>query len=110
MRITFSAHAVQRYQERVKPDLTTAEALADLRRVEGAGITELTPPAWLHTPDRAELYLLLGDLCFPLRDIGNERYVAVTCFARGVPSTEARRYRTERKRRRRLGHRGERVA
>jgi hypothetical protein len=86
MQVTFTAHAVDRYIERVKPCLGPARA-----RVECMGLAligEVVPvsPDWIGCDDKAnDGYLVCGDVCFPLRG-----GLAVTCLTRGLVSDRVR--------------------
>lgn len=88
MRVTFTAHAVDRYIERVKPCLGPARA-----RVECMGLAligEITSecPAWLSFEGDCDGYLTCGDVAFPLKG-----HCAVTCLTRGLLPASDRRWR-----------------
>jgi hypothetical protein len=99
-RLKVGAHALERYQERVKPTLDGDPLLADLSRV--LLHAELMPvaPAWIWGEERAEEWVVLGDaIAFPV--LGG---VLATCLTRSHPGEENRekmnRGRQERARRR----------
>ena len=78
-----SAHAVEQYQQRVKPALELDAARGELERlVSGAQITAVEP-IWVHAANPSAFYLLIGDaVALPLvaQDGG---WVATTCVAAG---------------------------
>lgn len=93
----FSDHAVARYCERVRPSLDKARALEELLRVTRHANTSLEPPAWVSPTDPADVWLILGDVCFPLRRVTATTEVATTCLARGTLTPGARRARSQRR-------------
>jgi hypothetical protein len=105
MPIRFSSHAVDRFQERVRPTLDEVSALRELRRLVHHGTIATEPPGWLQATarQRAPLYLVIGDLVLPL-DISrrsNDQLIALTVIPRGSLSTNARALRNARRARRR---------
>lgn len=102
--VRFSAHAVQRYRERVKPTLTMRQAEQDLIRVASFGRLLEKPPAWLLSPWHAgaPLYLELADIVLTLRTRPPAfELIATTCMTR---RSEGRRPRQGRPSKRK-GHR-----
>jgi len=97
LRVCVSPHALTRYVERVKPGLEIGAAYRDLTRVSEHGEIVLDPPPWLARTmlKRADLYLQIGDIVFPLRrDRGRPGSChATTCIARSGLSDLARRRR-----------------
>jgi hypothetical protein len=90
--IDLTAHAIQRFRDRVRPALDLDAAADELARL--AGQAELTPcrPEWLQ--GFAHLYLVAGDVALPLEPaLGDpERLVATTCLVRnGHPRRRRRR-------------------
>lgn len=83
--VRFSAHAVARYVERVRPTLTTEAAEAEILRVGRCGVVDLGAPRWLGR-SRAFLYLTVGDVTFPLDADDDGQLVACTCLSRGMPT------------------------
>ncbi|MEJ7784892.1 MAG: hypothetical protein WKF96_08820 [Solirubrobacteraceae bacterium] len=101
--IEITAHAVQRYQQRVRPSLSIEAAEDELARVALVGEVLTEPPAW-HLRSCARLapfYLCLADVVLPLTPHRGDPgvLVATTCLAKGSLSTDSRRYRTARRRR-----------
>ena len=80
--IDLTAHAIQRFRDRVRPALDFDAAAEELANLVGHG--ELTPvrPPWL--TGFALLYLVAGDVALPLEPaLGDpERLVATTCLVR----------------------------
>jgi hypothetical protein len=113
--VTFSRHAVERYQERAFPAADLQLAQARLDALAPSARIASRPPGWLAEREvhRSELYLVIGDLVFPLvraGEDGEERWFAKTCIARGGISEDARRrrnaVRVQRHRSRRVSRRG----
>lgn len=107
--IELTAHAVDRYVERVRPGLAREVAEAELAHVVLAGEVVTTPPAW-HLANCAQVapsYLVVADVLLPLvpRPDDPDVLVATTCLAKGSLTPEVRRRRT-RHRRRQGAHRG----
>ncbi len=101
--IELSAHAVERYQQRVRPGLSLEAAEDELARVALVGEITTDPPAW-HLRSCAQIapfYLCVGDvlLTLALHQTQPDVFVATTCLAKGSLSADARRYRTTRRRR-----------
>jgi hypothetical protein len=101
--ITLSRHAVQRYQERVRPGLDAARAEEDLQRLVAAADVQPLAPMWCRSVQLALCYAVIGDVCLPLerdrRSIG--RLIATTCLTPGWK----RKSRGSRPKRRRGGRR-----
>lgn len=101
--VALSHHAVERYQERVRPGLEAKLARADLQRLMSAGEITSCPPAWLQSRERqsAAFYLTIGDVVLPLDPCrrNRERLVALTCIVRGSLSGAARASRSARRHR-----------
>jgi hypothetical protein len=94
-------HAIERYQERVKPTLTVAEAELDLRRVLRYAEITAQMPEWL-SPGDAREWVMLGDaIAFPMLD-GR----VLTCVTR-LTAGDERREATGRARRARAARRAQ---
>ena len=99
--IQLSQHAVERFQERVRPALDVAPAADELAALILFGDVVDTPPSW-HAGTCAQLapfYLVAGDVLLPLKQHWSEPdvLVATTCLVRGVRSEDVRaRVRTRR--------------
>jgi hypothetical protein len=93
-RIMFSAHALERFRERVRPALSPRDAESDLRRLAGLGEVVDGAPAWLadNQQQHAVCYLVVGDVVFPLGPAREDATMlcARTCIARGGLSDLAR--------------------
>ena len=108
--IQLSKHAVERFQQRVRPGLAFADAEDQLAQLALVADLVAEPPSW-HAASCAQLapwYLVIGDVVLPLKPHWNDSdvLVATTCLARGERS-EALRHR-RRARRREASHRGRR--
>lgn len=101
--VELTAHAVQRYHQRVRPALSLEAAADELARVALVGEITTEPPAW-HLRSCAQIapyYLRVADVLLPLTPHRGQPdvLVATTCLAKGSLSPDARRYRTARRRR-----------
>jgi hypothetical protein len=99
--VELTAHAVERYNHRVRPGLSLEAAADELAQIALVGEITSDPPAW-HLRSCAQiapLYLCIGDVLLPLTPGRGEPevLVATTCLARGSLSPDARRYRTARR-------------
>ena len=97
-KITFSHHAVERYRERAFPAADLQLARARLEALASSARVAAHPPRWCaaKAQQEAELYLVIGDLVFPLVRTGEDQdhqWLAMTCIARGGISARARRRR-----------------
>ena len=93
-----SDHAVQRYQERVRPGLDEAAARAELERLRAVAAVASDPPGWLHAADQAPWYLLLGDdVVLPLLRQSDGRWVASTCVPKSALTLQRRAAKTARR-------------
>jgi hypothetical protein len=101
--VELTAHAVQRYQQRVRPALSLEAAADELARVALVGEITTEPPTW-HLRSCAQVapyYLSVADVLLPLTPHRGRPglLVATTCLVKGSLSPDARRYRTARRRR-----------
>lgn len=87
-------HAVDRYQERVRPALSPEAAKADLLRLIAACGRQGTPPEWAISNEYVtDWFLFIGDdVCLPIH-----KGSAVTCLTRGGLPELTRARRNERK-------------
>jgi hypothetical protein len=78
-------HCVQRYIERVKPDLERRAARRELDQLKQVGTIVTSAPAWAHEADPAACYLMIGDdIVLPLAG-GVGGWWASTCLVfRGI--------------------------
>jgi hypothetical protein len=109
--IGLTSHAVDRFQERVRPGLSHEQAEEELGRLIRFGEVSSAPPRWLADTQRqrAAFYLLVGDIVLPLdpHPAQRERLQALTCLVAGGISEAARERRNSlRARRRSLAYAG----
>jgi hypothetical protein len=92
--VRFSAHAVDRYCERVAIAIDPASAQRHITNLVAVAEISARPPEWLaeKTKQESELYLTLGwDVAFPLaRDTAGHSLIAKTCLTRGSISEATR--------------------
>jgi hypothetical protein len=103
-RIVLSDHAVERYQERVKPALDLQAAREDLERMLPLGTFQHDPPPWDRPFDEADGWLLLGEgIVIPLSRNQDRRpgFWAITVLSHREISPEKRRARNDHKARQR---------
>jgi hypothetical protein len=92
--LLFTAHALERYQQRIRPHLTLHEAAADLRRLS-VHATIGDRPEWAAWHPREGRWLLIGpSIAFPVDD-----YRVLTCLAQGCISDTWRQKRNRDRRR-----------
>ena len=105
--IWFSDHAVQRYQERLRPGLDLLHARNELTRLADAGQVTPNPPGWAQTADGGPFLILGPDVCLPLVPKGRNRLVATTVLTRDSlkPADREQRHRERRIRRHARHHR-----
>jgi hypothetical protein len=97
VRYILTAHAVERFIERVRSGLSWSGAEMELERVLEHGQLTEQPPVWLAERSRpdASMYVSLGDVVLPLAP-SRERvgqWIALTCLTSGTlaPAVRARR-------------------
>jgi hypothetical protein len=100
--IHLTRHAVERFQERVRPALEFADAETELAKLALVGELINEPPRW-HADRCAQIapwYLVIGDVLLPLNAHRSDpgEFVATTCLTRGTYSDDARRRRRNRRR------------
>src|SRR3954452_22560787 len=91
--ISFTKHAIERFQERCRPALSIDAAGAELARIAVHGEVTGSAPAWhaRRAATTCEAYLLLGDdIVLPLVRVRDSEWVAKTCLTRGTLSDAAR--------------------
>jgi hypothetical protein len=108
MTVTLTVHAVERFQERVRPTLDLEAAKTELdRRADQFGRRVEARPDWLGMEGRnivapADAYLLIGDdVVLPLADRSTGP-LALSCLVRGSIPPAERRQRNVKRRKRRL--------
>ncbi len=95
--VALSAHAVEQYQQRVKPGLDLDPARAELERLRQVGEISAVAPSWVNAATPARYYLLLGDaIVLPLAPNG-ERWLATTCVTEQTMTPTRRRAKSARK-------------
>ena len=106
--VLLSTHAIERFNERVRPGLDYASAAVELARLVLAAELSTEPPTWLAATQaqRSAMYAVIGDLVLPLDPSRQDQAAlcALTCLARGSISSHTR----ERRTRARKGARGRR--
>jgi hypothetical protein len=91
LEICITTHAVERFQERVRPGLSFAAAADELAHLIGLGELREEPPPWCLTREDAG-YLVIGDLVLPLAACAEDGvFYATTCLTRGSRSRFRRR-------------------
>src|SRR4051794_15258525 len=86
LEIRITDHAVERFQERVRPGLSVDVAAHELARLIPLGFIYEQPPAWCAARP-CPAYLVVGDLVLPLVTCADEGvYYATTCLTRGSRS------------------------
>lgn len=100
-RVSFSAHAVERYVERARPGVDHPCAEAELVGLAGFGVVLAGAPLWA-TSGSPFPHLVIADITFPLVPdrFDPEVLVATTCLVRGMRPTGWRGRRASRVRRR----------
>jgi len=98
--VEFGPHAVERYQERLRPALSIEGAEIELERIANHARLSSDPPTWVGSDrDDSPIFLSVGDATFPLsltRD--GTAFRARTCLVRGSLSPQARERRNQRRR------------
>ena len=81
--IFLTRHAIERYEQRIRPGVTIEEARADLERLAAQGTLTVDPPPWIGQSNwtAAVRYLLVGDVVLPLGR-ADGRLIALTCIPR----------------------------
>ena len=80
--VALSAHAIEQYQQRVKPGLDLDAARDELERLRPLGEIATVAPDWVNAARPAPYYLLLGDaIVLPLAPQA-AGWVATTCVTR----------------------------
>jgi hypothetical protein len=102
-RILVTAHAVERFVERVRPGLDAAQARGELERILCTAEVGSRAPAWLAERAVAEgpIYVVVDDVVLPAVPTASGDIRVVTCFARGCWIDDARRRRNARRQDRR---------
>jgi hypothetical protein len=99
--VILTFHAIQRYCDRVKPDLTFGEANAELRRLLRTATVVSKRPSWSNDKHEDAAYAVLSDgIVLVVRSDQYAAGVAVTCLTRAGVSDEARAKRNRRRPRR----------
>ena len=97
--VVVSAHAVERYLERVQPGQGADAAARHIVALFRFGAIAPRPAAWDRARSPGLLYLTVGDVSFVLGAdrCSPGRLVARTCVARGMPAAPGRRRRRKRR-------------
>jgi len=95
--VLLSAHAVEQYQQRVKPGLDVAAARFELEQLRLVGEITSDAPVWVNAARPADYYLRLGDdVVLPLIPQG-DGWVATTCVTQLTFTPTRRRAKSARK-------------
>lgn len=85
--VRLGPHAVERYQERVRPTLSLPSVHTEARNTLPSGTIANKRPTWITTysPNNDDAWLLLGDdVAFPLiHDKEHNDLFALTCLTKG---------------------------
>jgi hypothetical protein len=104
--LDFSAHAVERFGERLRPGLAEDQIRRQLWHMLATATVTREPPPWFSGDRTAVAYLTLGaDDCMPLRDRQQGVLLASTLIVRGTISEEVRQRRNIRRATRTTGRR-----
>jgi hypothetical protein len=99
--VILTAHAIERYRDRVKPHLTFGEASAELRRLLRHATVVSERPSWSNDRYEDATYVVLSDgIALVVRSDQYAAGVAVTCLTRAGVSDETRTKRNRRRPRR----------
>lgn len=101
LKVRATYHAVERWHERVRPNLTLTAAESDLIRVaQGIGRVSDVRPDWAGPGDnrprapRERRYMLVGDdICLVLERRSRDSWVVLTVLTRSGLSPQARKRR-----------------
>ena len=100
MKVTLTEHAVQRFNERVRPGLSIAQARTELRRLVAEHAEPCAePPRWYFEGEqaRADTLVRIGpDILLPCAT-RDGRLFALTVVCRGLVGDQERAYRRRRK-------------
>ncbi len=78
--VRISVHAIEQYQQRVKPGLDPDAARAELERLRAVATITTDQPVWLHAAREAPCYLLIGEsIALPITPQA-DGWVATTCL------------------------------
>lgn len=103
LEIQLTTHAIERFQQRVRPGLDLEAAGDELARLLATAAIVQDPPDWFARRQArvACSYLVVGDLVLPLQQSrsGDGTLVAVSCIPRGSLSEMARARRNSARRR-----------
>jgi hypothetical protein len=111
--VNFSGHALERYRERIRPEMTDDEQVrSELSKLLGTAIVTRERPGWVRpgTGAKPAAYLVLADsICLPLVASGGELIATSTLLAHMVEGATRER-RNAAGQRRRAGRRDQRNA
>jgi hypothetical protein len=95
--VRISDHAVEQYQQRIKPGFDLQAAQAELEQLRAVAQIATSAPEWVNAVRQAPCYLLIGDaIVLPvLRD--RNGWVATTCLINRTITPARRQAKTARK-------------
>ena len=95
--VRISDHAVEQYQQRIKPGFDLDAAQAELEQLRAVAQIAASAPGWVNAVRQAPCYLLIGDaIVLPvLRD--RNGWVATTCLIDRTITPARRQAKTARK-------------
>ena len=95
--VRISDHAVEQYQQRIKPGFDLDAAQAELKQLRAVAQIAASVPGWVNAVRQAPCYLLIGDaIVLPvLRD--RNGWVATTCLIDRTITPARRQAKTARK-------------
>lgn len=80
--VVFSLHAIERFQQRLRPTVSHEQAASELMHLARCGAFGRQPPEWCPWDYRSPRYLVVADVVFPLAALPDkpESYIATTCL------------------------------
>lgn len=78
--VRFSVHAIEQYQDRVKPGLGKEQVAAELSNLAPVGEVVTQHPGWARVARPAPFYLLLAGVAFPLKQLSDGSWLALTAL------------------------------
>ena len=95
--VRISDHAVEQYQQRIKPGLDLDAAQAELEQLRAVAQINASAPGWVNAVRQAPCYLLIGDaIVLPVLP-DRDGWVATTCLIDRTITPARRRAKTARK-------------
>jgi hypothetical protein len=108
--VLLSEHAVEQYQQRLKPGLEPGAARAELDRLRSVGQISAEAPRWVNAARPARYYLLLCDAIVLPLSAHAYGWIATTCVTQRTLTPTRRTAKSARKASLRAGKRAQRGA